>query len=90
MLVEFEIDRGEVVKFVVKLEIDIDGLWVEVERYDCYHGSVHKDILDSSLEKVRVISFDFLDPAAGLNTAIRDFQENFPRYVGRSDYGNRA
>jgi hypothetical protein len=90
MLVEFEVDHGDVVRFVVKLERSIAERWIELQRYDCYHGCVHKDVLRIGVGKVRTVRFEFLDPAAGLNTAIRDFQENFRQYIGRSRHGNRT
>jgi hypothetical protein len=56
--------------FVVKLEV------LEVERYDASHGCVHRDIRSPSGQKLRSIWYEFLDNKAGLNAAIRDYDEN--------------
>lgn len=34
---------GMVVKFMVQLEIKVEGKWREVVRYDCAHGYAHRD-----------------------------------------------
>ena len=38
--------RGKVVKFMVQLEIEYEGRWKEVVRYDCAHGYTHRDSYD--------------------------------------------
>jgi hypothetical protein len=38
--------RGKVERFVVQLEINHDGKWKEVVRYDCAHGFAHRDSYD--------------------------------------------
>lgn len=38
--------RGKVERFVVQLEINQDGKWKEVVRYDCAHGFAHRDSYD--------------------------------------------
>ena len=35
--------KGKVVKFVVQLEIEYEGNWKGVVRYDCAHGYAHRD-----------------------------------------------
>ena len=36
-------EKGRVVDFVVQLEVFIEGKWMTVIRYDCYHDFVHID-----------------------------------------------
>ena len=37
-------DRGQVVAFMVQLEIEVDeGVWKPVLRYDCAHAFAHRD-----------------------------------------------
>lgn len=36
-------ERGQVVDFMVQLEVWIDDGWKEVIRYDCAHGFAHVD-----------------------------------------------
>jgi hypothetical protein len=38
LVVYFNTEKGEVTRFVVKLEHGEDGYWREVIRYDCFHG----------------------------------------------------
>ena len=87
LVVYFSTERGEVVRFVVKLEHARDGLWREIIRYDCFHGYVHKDVLSRSGGKKRVVKYQLLDPTAGLNAAIADCVENVQSYVERWQNG---
>ncbi|HOE99850.1 MAG TPA: hypothetical protein PK385_06935 [Spirochaetota bacterium] len=81
--VYIETDKNSVESFVVKLELYKDGKWVEIERYDVYHGCVHKDILNKNGEKVHTIKYELLDNKSGVNTAINDFKENYQMYIWR-------
>ncbi len=36
-------ERGQVVDFVVQLEVKVEQTWKPVIRYDCAHGFAHKD-----------------------------------------------
>jgi len=36
-------DRGRVVNFMVQLEVEVEGEWRTVVRYDCSHAFVHRD-----------------------------------------------
>ena len=75
--------QGKPVKFTIKLEIFINKKWVEIERYDTHHNCVHKDILNKSGKKKRVIKYEFIDIKSGLNMAIEDFDENHEIYTRR-------
>jgi hypothetical protein len=55
IVVFFKTDGNKVLNFVVKIEYLYGNKWLEVERYDCYHGVIHKDILDKEGNKRRVI-----------------------------------
>lgn len=35
--------KGKVKRFVVQLEVEYNGMWKEVVRYDCAHGFAHRD-----------------------------------------------
>lgn len=72
-----EADEGHILNFVVKLEYFYNNHWLEVERYDCFHGHVHKDILNLNGKKVRTVKFSLVDKKAGLIIAIKDFKENY-------------
>ncbi len=45
-------DSGDLENFVIKLEYFFSGRWREIQRYDCEHGSVHKDILNRDGKKI--------------------------------------
>ena len=83
ILIFFITDAGKIIKFVVKLEVLLNNKWIEIERYDTYHGCVHKDIMKANHEKDRTIRYELMDYKAGLNMAIKDFKENFDLYLGR-------
>ena len=87
LVVYFSTERGVIVRFVVKLEYEKEGVWREILRYDCFHGFVHKDLLSMSGEKKRVVKYQLLDPPAGLNSAIADCDENFTAYIERWQNG---
>ena len=77
-------NAGKIInRFVVKLEILINGKWIEIERYDIYHGFVHKDILDKNGEKIKTVEYRYLNNKAGFNVAIKDFKENYNFYIRR-------
>lgn len=79
----FASERKDVNNFVVKLEYYYNGQWREIERYDCFHNVVHKDVLDRKGNKKRIIKFELLNAKSGLNVAINDFKENFEFYIWR-------
>lgn len=83
LYVYFNYYKSELLSFVVKLEIFYLNRWIEIERYDCYHGIVHKDILNKKGKKVRTISFPLVDVKAGVNFAVKDFRENYELYIWR-------
>lgn len=44
IIVYFATENGRVANFVVKLLLLKGDKWVELQRYDCYHSVVHKDV----------------------------------------------
>lgn len=83
IIVFYETNKGEVVKFVVKLEVFYNNQWTEVERFDTHHGYVHKDILNREGKKLRFVKYELMNVESGLNMAIKDFKENFEIYIWR-------
>jgi len=59
----FESERGQVIRFMVQLECQIEkeGEWIPVVRYDTAHGYAHRDILHprKKEEKVRMSVQDY-------------------------------
>ena len=73
--------------FVVKLEILVENEWFEIERYDNYHGYIHKDIIGKNREKKQVIKYKLVNIESGLNMAIEDFRKNYQLYIWRYHNG---
>jgi hypothetical protein len=83
IIVYLETKSGRIKNFVVKLEFYYNNEWHEVERYDCFHGHVHKDIFDRKGDKKRVIIYPLLDKTLGLNMAINDFKDHHDHILWR-------
>jgi hypothetical protein len=75
--------NGELENFVIKLEYFHIGVWREIQRYDCKHRSVHKDILNREGKKKQTIFYRLVDKKSGLDMAIQDFKQNYEVYVWR-------
>jgi len=70
--------RGKVVRFVVQLEINYNGDWKEVVRYDCAHGFAHRDSYDLAGEnKKEKLPLSFED---ALTIADDDIDDNWEFY----------
>lgn len=61
--VMFESERGQIVRFVVQLECQIeeDGEWIPIVRYDTAHGYAHRDIMrpHKKEEKTKMSVMDY-------------------------------
>jgi len=82
--IDFELEHGEVLAFVVQLECFFeDGGWAPVVRYDTAHGFAHRDKLrpKGETDKTEMPVGTYKE---GLNYAIDDlkanWQENRRRY----------
>lgn len=74
--------KGRVTRFVVQLEIEIQGRWHAVRRYDTAHGFAHCDILhpDGRAEKLPLAFHDLND---ALTFAATDLRVHWSLYVER-------
>jgi hypothetical protein len=79
----FFYNKTELNNFVIKLELFYLNKWTEIERFDCYHNIVHKDIFNRKDDKKRVVTYPFVNKKSGLTFAIKDFKENHQFYVWR-------
>ena len=74
-------ERGRIVKFTIQLEVEIQGAWREVIRYDTAHGFAHIDRYSlagkRSKERLR------LDHGEALTRAERDLKQNWFVYRER-------
>jgi hypothetical protein len=63
--VQFESERGQIVRFIVQLECQFaeDGVWIAVVRYDTAHGYAHRDTMHpfKREEKERMAMQDYND-----------------------------
>jgi hypothetical protein len=70
------------VDIVVQYESFINNKWYPVERYDCSHGFLHRDVMRPNGEKEKqVISISTLKDA--LNYAEQDIKDRWEFYKER-------
>ena len=79
----FETMSGLIITFVVKLTLNVSGVYHEVIRYDSAHNCPHKDILDVNGNVKRKVWFDLLDNKQALDLAVKDLKDNYELYVER-------
>lgn len=80
--VQFELERGIVLKFVVQLECCFEDEWAAVMRYDTAHGFAHCDKLHPYEDeiKIRMATEDYNE---ALNVALTDLTANWQLYRRR-------
>jgi hypothetical protein len=74
-------DKGQVVNFVVQLEVKVGGLWMPVIRYDCAHDFAHADRYNMSGEVAKEELH--LSYAESLTLADEDINSNWEYYTER-------
>ncbi len=79
--VEFDLERGKVIRFMVQLECRFDGAsdWIPVLRYDTAHGFAHRDLLHPSRAEVKT-ELIVKDYNEALDIALRDLASNWHDY----------
>jgi hypothetical protein len=71
-------ERGRVVHFVVQLEVEVEGEWKPVVRYDCSHRFVHRDSYSlRGKQKKEELDLSYQE---ALTFADEDIDENWGRY----------
>lgn len=82
--VRFEVDHGQVLKFVVQLECRFgdDKVLTPVIRYDTAHGFAHCDKLHPYEPAVKT-RLETKDYDEALNVAMTDLVDNWSTYRGR-------
>ncbi len=83
IFVYFVTERGNIGRFVVKLNIFQDGKYFEVARYDSGLHQPHMDIIRPDGSKERTIDYSILENDQALNIAIQDFKNNWNIYIER-------
>lgn len=80
--VQFEIERDEVLRFVVQLECRLMDEWQAVVRYDTAHDFAHRDLMRPSgqTEKMELSLRDYNE---ALTFAIADLKLNWQNYRER-------
>jgi len=89
IVIFFSTESGQVSRFVVKLLFLLNNEWKEVQRYDCYHDGVHKDVYNLKGIKIRQKRFELVDIPSGLTMAIEDFTENYESIIWRYLYDKK-
>lgn len=81
--IRFELERGEVVSFMVQFECDFhEQGWTPVVRYDTAHGFAHRDkmVPHRDTEKMELPVSSYKE---GLTFAIQDLETNWQDYRRR-------
>lgn len=84
--VEFEVQEGKVIGFVVQLEVEVEGIWRPVVRYDTAHGFCHRDRYKVDGTVVRHELLPDSDYNLAFTFASSDVKENWEKWVG--DFGS--
>lgn len=72
----------QIIEFMIQLEIDVNGAWKPVVRYDTAHGFAHRDIIhpQGEVDKTPVAMGDY---NAALSFAELDLRSNWEMYRER-------
>jgi hypothetical protein len=74
-------EKGRVVKFLIQLEVQIEGSWAGVVRYDTAHGYAHIDRFNlRGKKKKERLNLTFKE---ALTRAERDIKQNWLMYRER-------
>lgn len=79
----FEVEKGQVIHFVVKLSSMFEDKKYEIIRYDSGHNCPHKDILNKNGQVIRKVWLNDLNNKEALTKAIDDIDNNFETYIER-------
>jgi hypothetical protein len=75
------VKAGRIINFTVQLEINVEGAWKEVVRYDCAHDYAHKDLYDIEGKQSKINLYMNFEDA--LTFADEDIDENWTIYKQR-------
>jgi hypothetical protein len=74
-------EKGKVIEFLIQLEVEIQGTWKEVIRYDTVHGYSHIDRFDlRGRKKKERLDLSYNE---ALTRAERDIKQNWTLYRDR-------
>jgi hypothetical protein len=76
-------DRGRILRFVVQLEVFIEGSWTPITRYDNAHHFVHRDDIRPDGSQIKTPPMAFASNEDAFNFARRDLRVNYRLYVER-------
>ena len=77
--VRLQIERGEVLRYVVQYETVVEGKIYPVVRYDSAHGYPHRDLLDWNGNVVERIWLAPVDYGAAATEAIAALDRDWPQ-----------
>ena len=82
--VRFEVERGQILKFVIQLECHFcdDEVWAPVIRYDTAHGFAHCDRLHPYEPTIKM-KMETKGYNEALNVAMNDLVNNWSKYRRR-------
>lgn len=76
-------DRGRILRFVVQLEVFLEGNWLPVTRYDNAHQFVHRDDMRPDGTQIKTPPMAFASNEDAFNFALRDLKVNYSFYLER-------
>ena len=71
-------EKGKVIYFAVQLEVELEGKWKPVIRYDCSHDFAHIDRYNNKGKKIKEIIY--LTYEESLTLADEDININWELY----------
>jgi hypothetical protein len=80
--VRFELEKSQVLNFMIQLECRFTDEWQPIVRYDTAHNFAHRDLLHPSgeTEKTKLTVRNYNE---ALNFALMDLTENWQKYGRR-------
>ncbi|MEI2689095.1 MAG: hypothetical protein V9H69_05025 [Anaerolineae bacterium] len=76
-------DRGQILRFVVQLEMLIESHWTPIVRYDNAHQFVHRDDLKPDGSQIKTPPMAFANNEDAFNFALQDLRTNYRFYTDR-------
>ena len=77
LLICRETHGGRLVEFTVVLLAMLDGVWVDIGRFDCAHGCPHEDVLGRKAGLLQKVWYDNLSYRQAYEWAIIRFRDDY-------------
>jgi hypothetical protein len=82
-----ETQGGKVIRFMVQLEVFVQGAWKPVVRYDCAHGYAHCDRFNLQGERRKEeLKMSYADTLSFADDDIDDHWESYQEHFLRGEF----